>query len=108
MGVLSVNRATVTLRTQRFGKVTTFGTTAALDQTFGAKWITDASVAYRFLGQLTLSVGVDNLGDVYPDRNSLGNATTAGNSNFGIFPYSGVSPFGFSGRYLYGKASLVF
>ncbi len=110
MGVLSVNRATVTLRTQRFGEVTTFGTDTlrTLDQTFGAKWITDASVAYRFFGQLTLSIGVDNLGDIYPDKNSLGNATTAGNSNFGIFPYSGTSPFGFNGRYLYGRASLVF
>ena len=35
------------LRTQRFGKVTTAGvaSTDTLDQTFSAKWITDASVS---------------------------------------------------------------
>ncbi|MBA2291165.1 MAG: TonB-dependent receptor [Gemmatimonadales bacterium] len=111
MGVLSVSKATITLRTQRFGQVTAFNsspTLAALDQTFGAKWLTDASVAYRVLDQITLSVGVDNIGDVYPDKNSVGNATTAGNSNFATFPYNSVSPFGFSGRYVFGRASVVF
>ncbi|MEP6589971.1 MAG: TonB-dependent receptor [Gemmatimonadota bacterium] len=110
-GVLSAGKATVTLRGHRYGEVTTYATTLAnaiQDQTFGAKWITDVSVAYRVLSQLTLSVGADNIGDVYPDMNSLGNATTSGNSNFGIFPYSSVSPFGFNGRYLYGRAALVF
>ncbi len=111
MGVLAVNKATITLRTQRFGEVTTFNSSAALaalDQTFGAKWLTDASVAYRVIDQVTLSVGVDNIGDVYPDKNSAGNATTSGNSNFAIFPYNSVSPFGFSGRFVYGRASVVF
>ncbi len=108
MGVLSMNRATATLRTHRYGEVTTFATTAALDQTFAAKWITDVSVAYRVLDQLTLSVGADNIGDVYPDLNSLGSATTGGNSFFGILAYSGQSPFGFNGRYIYGRASVVF
>ncbi len=110
-GVLSVSKATVTLRTHRYGEVTTYATTLAnaiQDQTFGAKWITDASVGYRFFNQLTLSVGADNLGDVYPDKNSVGSATVSGNSNSTIFPYNSVSPFGFSGRYIYGRASLVF
>ena len=111
-GVLSANRATFTLRGHRYGEFTTFGSSATavplLDQTFSAQWITDASVAYRFLGQLTLSVGVDNIGDVYPDLNSIGSATVSGNSNFGILAYPGSSPFGFNGRYLYGRTSLVF
>jgi iron complex outermembrane receptor protein len=110
------------LRTQRFGKVTTAGavTTDTLDQTFGAKWITDASLSYTVARIYTFTAGVDNLFDVYPDRNStpgipldgpggtpgLGASRDAGNGNYGIFPYSGVSPFGFNGRFVYGKLSI--
>jgi len=96
------------LRSQRFGEVTSFATATngSLDQTFAAKWITDANVSYELPRRITLMLGADNLMDVYPDRNSMmGNATTAGNSNFGIFPYSGISPFGFNGRFVYARLS---
>jgi iron complex outermembrane receptor protein len=107
------------LRSQRFGKVTTAGaaTTDTLDQTFAAKWITDASVSFTLSRLYTLTVGADNIFDVYPDRNNTpgiplnGAGGTpgdgaAGNGNVGIFPYSGVSPFGFNGRFIYGKVSI--
>jgi iron complex outermembrane receptor protein len=107
------------LRSQRFGKVTTAGsaTTDTLDQTFAAKWITDASVSFTLSRLYTLTVGADNIFDVYPDRNNTpgiplnGAGGTpgdgaAGNGNVGIFPYSGVSPFGFNGRFVYGKLSI--
>ncbi len=107
------------LRTQRFGKVTTAGAAATdtLDQTFSAKWITDASASLTLRRIYTLTIGADNLLDVYPDRNRIpgnpfngtggtpGNGTS-GNGNVGIFPYSGVSPFGFNGRFIYGKLSI--
>ncbi len=107
------------LRSQRFGKVTTANViqTDTLDQTFRAKWITDASASYTFARIYTLTAGADNIFDVYPDRNSYpgnplngaggipGNGV-AGNGNVGIFPYSGVSPFGFNGRFVYGKVSI--
>ena len=111
------------LRTQRFGQVTTANViqTDTLDQTFGAKWITDVNASYTLGRVYTLTVGADNLLDVYPDRNSYpgnplngpvrnavatpGNGV-AGNGNVGIFPYSGVSPFGFNGRFVYGKLSI--
>ncbi|MBA3672572.1 MAG: TonB-dependent receptor [Gemmatimonadaceae bacterium] len=107
------------LRSQRFGKVTTAGSAATdtLDQTFRAKWITDANLSYSFKRIYTLSIGADNLLDVYPDRNNTpGNPLngpngspgdgTSGNGNVGIFPYNGISPFGFNGRYLYTKLSV--
>jgi iron complex outermembrane receptor protein len=98
-------------RTQRFGQVASYGSAAAnaygpLDQTFSPKWITDLSTSYGFR-RVTLTVGADNIFDVYPDRNNNnGNFTTlptenGGNSNFGIFPYNGISPFGFNGRFIY-------
>ena len=104
-GVFNYNDLGLTLRTQRFGEVTSFGTPTdgSLDQTFGAKWITDVAASYTFGGRFTLTAGVDNVFDVYPDENNQGNATTAGNNNFGIFPYNQISPFGFNGAFYYGR-----
>jgi iron complex outermembrane receptor protein len=51
------------------------------------------------LRQLQVSVGSNNLFDVYPDRQ------IPGNSNSGIFQYPNtVNTFGFNGRYVYVKA----
>jgi iron complex outermembrane receptor protein len=109
------------LRTQRFGPVTVTGSSTAaadsLDQTFGAKWITDANVSYTFAQIYTLTAGADNIFDVYPDRNKYpGNpfngpggipgGGVSGTGNVGIFPYNGVTPFGFNGRFVYGKLSI--
>lgn len=101
---ISYNDLGLTLRAQRFGEVTSFGTpvNGSLDQTFSAKWIADVAASYNF-GRLTVTAGVDNVFDVYPDPNNQGNATTAGNSNFGIFPYNGISPWGFNGAFYYGR-----
>jgi iron complex outermembrane recepter protein len=104
-------RLGLTARTQRFGAVTTKATLGNenLDQTFGAKWITDVSASYRLLQRFTLSAGADNVLDVYPDQNNnLGNLRSgvAGNANFGIFPYSSFSPFGFNGRFVYARLSV--
>ena len=104
------------LRTQRYGQVTSFSATPSnafgpLDQTFAPKWITDVSASYT-LGRAGLTIGSDNVFDVYPDRNNNnGNIATVatengGTANFGIFPYSGISPFGFNGRFIYTKLSL--
>ena len=42
-------------------------------------------------------------------NNQLGNKTSfGGNANFGIFPYNQVSPFGFNGRFIYGRLSYGF
>jgi iron complex outermembrane receptor protein len=98
------------LRGQRFGSVVTRSTNPTLDQAFGAKTITDVALSYRFLRQLTLTAGADNLFDVYPDPNNKGanNPTSGGNSNFGIFPYNQFSPFGFNGRFVYGRLTYNF
>ena len=100
-------------RTQRFGQVTSFGTTATnatgpLDQTFSPKWITDLSLSYGIRGA-TITVGADNIFDVYPDRNNNNGDPLTGNggtANFGVFPYAGISPFGFNGRFIYTKLAV--
>jgi iron complex outermembrane receptor protein len=109
-GVFNYQDLGLTLRTQRFGEVTSFGTPAdgSLDQTFAAKWITDVAASYTFAQRFTLTAGVDNIFDVYPEENNQGNATTAGNNNFGIFPYNQISPFGFNGAFYYGRVTFGF
>jgi len=64
------------------------------DQTFGPKWITDVSATYR-LNQVGLTLGSDNLFDIYPDRNIPLNQVG------GTKPYSEYSPFGQNGRFVY-------
>ena len=93
----TTDRFGATVHVQRFGSVEDRATTAALDQRYGAKWITDVSASYRVIRQMQLTVGSNNLLDVYPDRN------LPGNSSSGVFPYSQISPFGFNGRFIYAK-----
>lgn len=59
-------------------------------QTFGAKFITDMNVSYQ-LGKANLSAGVNNLFNVYPDKNLASTAASAavgtnGSDNSGTFP----------------------
>ena len=114
----------VNARTTRYGSVIAPETTAPLapnatsltalgpdDQVLTPKWITDVSVSYDFKG-LQLTVGADNVFDVYPDRRPFGlrPAATGGSypATFQFLPYSNFSPFGFNGRFLYGRVAYSF
>ncbi len=101
------SRWSVSARAQRFGQVTSYGKPAdgSLDQTYGAKWTADLGVSLTYRQRLTVTLGADNLLDTYPDRNRFGDVDTEGNSNFGMFPYSNISPLGFNGRLVYLRAS---
>ncbi|MCU0633326.1 MAG: TonB-dependent receptor [Gemmatimonadaceae bacterium] len=99
-------------RTQRFGEVTFRAIRAAPgvrqvpDQTFSAKFITDVSLGYKLFNRAQLTIGSDNVFDVYPDQwNDRGDVATnyGGQGTFGIFRFPGISPFGFNGRYLYAR-----
>ncbi len=96
------------VRTQRFGAVTSFNSGAPdpatginlRDQTFGAKWLTDLEISYKLRRGINLSVGSDNVFDVYPDKQLKRNSFN------GIFPYNGLSPFGFFGRTIYSRLNV--
>jgi iron complex outermembrane recepter protein len=65
---------------------------------YGEKIVTDLSVGYAFSESLSLTVGANNLLDVYPDEVPTG-------SNYGdqfIFSRR-TSQFGFNGRYVFGR-----
>lgn len=114
----------LTARTTRYGKVLALEGTPPLapnqtsltalgpdDQILSAKWITDLELRYKLMGRLELALGANNLFDVYPDVRPFGPRPTGGNhpQNFQYIPYSASgSPFGFNGRFLYGRVSVDF
>ncbi len=91
--------ADINLRATRFGEVVDPSNNPENDFTLDAAWILDASVDLDVTDRVRVGVGADNLLDEYP-------TLTPDGQNFnGIFPYSSRSPFGFSGRFLYARAS---
>lgn len=82
----------------RWGEFTTFGTTAAADQTYGAEWTLDLAATYK-RENWSFTIGGDNVTDEYPDESVAG----LGTRNY--LPYSTQSPFGFNGAFVYGNAT---
>ena len=77
-------------------------------QTYDAKWVTDLEVAYRYGKRFSIAIGANNLFDVYPTTNIRSTTAFQGSDNVGIFPYNGISPFGFNGAFYYSKVSFKF
>ncbi|MDG3439986.1 TonB-dependent receptor plug domain-containing protein [Nitrospirillum amazonense] len=97
------DKLSTTVRTTRYGSTTSLDSSnPALDQTYGAKWITDIAISYQVTNAIGVTIGADNVFDVYPDK------VIAANSTSGIYPYSNYSPFGFNGAFYYGRVSYKF
>ena len=129
----TTNKWTLTGRTVRFGEVAFANSTAPngttipyeLDQTFSAKWVSDITVNYNLTKNIGITIGANNVFDVYPDqayidpRNNANNlsgvadangvpgtnyTTNRDNTSNGRFLYSrAVTQFGFNGRFLFGR-----
>ena len=110
--------AGLTLRANRYGKVFLPGPSLDItipkgaapgDITLSPKWVVDLELRFRPVQSVQLAVGANNLLDEYPDRLPFG---TVNGFNFGLnnsfLPYSSQSPFGFSGRFVYGRVSVDF
>jgi len=78
--------------------------------TYGAELLTDINVSYSFDNGVTLNFAGNNIFDVTPDKNKIGNSRTGliedgpGGATIvdsaGVFQYSRRSaPFGFNGAY---------
>ncbi|WP_345275149.1 TonB-dependent receptor [Litoribaculum gwangyangense] len=90
----------VFLRNVWFGEVSEATPTVANQQTYGSKLVTDLSFGYKASESLTLTVGANNLLDVYPDR------TIEANRSDGRFDWSRRSQqFGIGGRFLFARLS---
>jgi len=93
----------VTARESRYGEYCSFTLLPIDDQIYSAKWLADFEVGYDWRNY-TMSVGVENLFDQFPDRNRLGTPQ----ANFGIFTYPSQSPFGMNGRFVYSRITVTF
>jgi iron complex outermembrane receptor protein len=111
----------VTLRTTRYGKVLDAGGRQSGSDTLqdihlDPKWITDAELRLKPMGdRFTIALGGNNLFDVYPTNTPLGLATdptvpvtAALPATRYATPFSNFSPFGFNGRFLYGRLDVSF
>ncbi|RAN40541.1 TonB-dependent siderophore receptor [Hyphomonas sp. GM-8P] len=98
-GNYTYQQADFVLRATRFGEVLVPSNNPDNDFTLDADWVIDASVNFNVTDKFSVGVGADNLLDEYPTM-------TPDGLNFnGIFPYSSRSPYGFSGRFVYARAS---
>ncbi|WP_334164114.1 TonB-dependent receptor plug domain-containing protein [Phenylobacterium sp.] len=95
------DRFGATVRATRYGEVLSPGTTAALDLELDAAVLVDVEGRWNITDQVRLSVGADNLFDEYPTR-SPPNLNSTSNT-----PFSNYSPFGRSGRYVYGRLAVT-
>ena len=91
-----------TLRAIRYGEVLVPSSNAANDYTLDPKTVIDLEARYTWNDRLTLAVGADNILDEYPD------AAPASQNGTGNTPFSSYGPFGYSGRFVYTKATLNF
>lgn len=92
----------VFLRNVYFGPVDAATNVVADYQTFGGKVVTDLATSYNFSDKLRLTLGANNLLDIYPDK------TTGGNTGAGYFLYSRTGQqFGFNGRFLFARLALT-
>jgi iron complex outermembrane receptor protein len=102
--MLNMDKLNFFLRNVYFGEVTEATTTVANQQVFGTKLVTDLSMGYKATEALTITVGANNLFDIYPDR--AGEAF--GNRSSGRFDWSRrAQQFGIGGRFLFARLSFT-
>ena len=111
----SQNWASFTLRGNRFGEVLAPGTDAFTDLPIAAAWVIDAEIRVEPINGLELAVGSNNLFDQYPTANPVGvgidpvtGLARNNSANNYFLPFSSFSPFGFNGRFIYGRVSYRF
>jgi iron complex outermembrane receptor protein len=86
---------------------------ADIVQTFGAEWLTNLEVSWEVSQTVRISLGTQNVFDVYPDENIASTvasvaAGTNGADNARTQRHNAVSPFGFNGRSMFVRLGLNF
>lgn len=91
------------LRNVYFGNVTEASSDPLRQQEFDGKVITDLSVGFKTTDDLTITVGANNILDIYPEAAD----PAFGNRSSGRFDWSrSAQQFGFSGRFLFARLSI--
>jgi iron complex outermembrane receptor protein len=111
-----------TARTNRYGEVFAAGgelgpagSNIFNDLRMQPKWVTDFELRASAGEIFNFAVGANNIFDVYPDQVPMGLAGQTANGTNVFFPatsyvvpYSQFAPFGFNGRFVYGRMSVKF
>ena len=105
-----------TIRATRYGEVLAAGADEFGDVELKAKTITDIELRANPFGYaVTFALGANNLFDVYPTNTPRGagvDPVTGNPRNYPatnyVAPFSNYSPFGFNGRFLYGRVGVTF
>lgn len=97
---------TTDVRLNYFGSVAAEWFTTGFKQTWGGKWLTDASVTFEATRGLSLTVGGLNIFDVYPDKWDADRAFPFPQLGF-IYGWETV-PFGINGGYYYARVNYKF
>ncbi len=106
----------LTVRANRYGKVLGAGAEPFFDVPLSAKWVTDLELRANIGDRFDLAVGSNNVFDVYPDpvprgfvvTNPVNGLTRNYPATNYVAPYSAFSPFGFNGRFVYGRVGIRF
>jgi iron complex outermembrane receptor protein len=105
----SLDKLGVTARASYYGDVTQPSSNGFAEDDIhtGRHTIFDLEARYQVIKNLNVAVGANNLFDTYPDYVKLTSSrgTTLNSTGLVGFPY--YSPFGFNGRYVYGRIGLT-
>ncbi len=96
----TLDRFGATLRATYYGDVLQAASTASGDYWTGNKIVVDLETRYQITDNVGVAVGADNLLDTYPT------AVPAALSSNGVLGFPYYSPFGFNGRYVYGRLNV--
>ncbi len=93
-GVYKIGAFSASATATRWGKFSVYQNNPALDQTFSEEYTLDLAFTYA-VDKWKFTVGGDNVFNAYPDEVLYANSTS------GQIVYSGASPFGFNGGFIY-------
>ncbi len=103
---LAMDKFNVYLRNVYFGEVTEATTIIERQQVFGTKIVTDLSFGYNVTESLIVTIGANNLFDIYPDRAKEEFSDGGTNRSGGRFDWSRrAQQFGIGGRFLFARLS---
>lgn len=112
-----LNKFGINVRATNFGQVSVWNPNPLLDDTFSGKTTTDLSISYAINKVVRLTVGANNLFDVYPDKQKWFNTPDSdpnksayfGNTSDGRFVYSrNATQFGMNGGYYFANLTANF
>ncbi len=101
---LTTKKFNVFLRNVWFGEVTEATSVIANQQVFSSKIVTDLSFGYNVSTSSTITIGANNLFDIYPDKAD----PTFGNRSDGRYDWSrSGQQFGVGGRFLFARLNII-